>query len=184
MCQEQESLSILKDIALPIATVAISIVAVIFTWRALYIQKKHNITSIKPIGKIRIGDYESDIHISIDNNGIGPLLLQKVYLNDTEIKPDGTLVECIPEDKRNNIIWNNFSGNYINRVIPAGQNLVLIRWTPESDSEKNDIELAETRHNLRITFKDWNIKIEYTNIYESQTFVDELKLLWFGRNEE
>ncbi|WBL26786.1 hypothetical protein [Zunongwangia sp. HGR-M22] len=95
---ELENLILLKDIILPIATVA-----VVFTWRTLYIQKKHNIKSIIPIGKIRIGDYESNIYIRIDNSGIGPLIFQKLFLNGVKIPANKMLIESIPNSRRNNI---------------------------------------------------------------------------------
>lgn len=182
MCTEIESNALLKDIILPSTAIIISIIAVIFTACALYIQRKHNIKSIKPIGKIRIGDYESNIYIRIDNSGIGPLILLKVFLNGNEIPADKMLIESIPSRRRENIQWKNFSGNYNNRTIPIGDNLELIRWTPESDFPKSPEEIETTKSNIRDTFQNWNLKIEYTDIYKSETFTDELNLSWFGRN--
>ncbi len=182
MYLESEYLILLKDIILPIATVAISVVAVVFTWRTLYIQKKHNIKSIKPIGKIRLGDYESNIYIRIDNSGIGPLILEKIFLNGVEIPANKMLIESIPKNRRENIRWKNFTGNYFKRTIPAGENLELIRWTPETDFEKTEYQTSKTKSNIRDTFQNWNLRIEYTDIYDSQTFSDELNLSWFGRN--
>lgn len=182
MCGEIENTALLKDIILPSVAILISIIAVIFTALSLYIQRKHNIKSVKPIGKIRIGDYESNIYIRIDNSGIGPLILLKVFLNGNEIPADKMLIESIPNGRRYNIKWKNFSGNYNNRTIPVGDNLELIRWTPETDFEKSPEEIEITKSNIRDTFQNWNLKIEYTDIYESETYSDELNLSWFGRN--
>ena len=182
MCTELETNTLLKDIILPLTAIIISIIAVIFTAWSLKVQRKHNIKSIRPIGKIRIGDYESNIYIRIDNSGIGPLILLKIFLNGNEIPVDKMLLDSIPLGRRNNIRWKNYTGNYKNRTIPIGENLELIRWTPESDFQKNPEEIETTKNNIRDTFQNWNLKIEYTDIYESETYTDELNLSWFGRN--
>lgn len=182
MNTETENLNVLVDIILPSVAILISLIAVIFTAWSLYIQRKHNVKSIKPIGKIRLGDYESNIYIRIDNSGIGPLILKRVFLNGIEIPVDKMLLESIPIHKRENTKWKNFSGNYNNRTIPVGDNLELIRWTPETDFDKSPEQIELTKYNLRDTFKDWSIKIEYTDIYESESFYDEQVLTWFGRN--
>lgn len=94
------------------------------------------------------------------------------------------LVEKIPSKRIEKIRWKNFTGNYPNRTIPSGENLELIRWTPETDYKKNEQKIAKTKADIRDTFQNWNLKIEYTDIYESQVFVNELKLDWFGRNDK
>lgn len=182
MEQITDQVNLFKEIILPLTSIFISVVTIYFLWTSLKIQRQHNVKSIKPIGKIRIGDYESNIFIRIDNSGIGPLILKKVILNNTEITHDEMLLEKIPYDKRKNIRWKNFSGNYFNRTISVNDNLELIWWTPETDFRKKQREIITTKKNIRSTFQNWSLKIEYTDVYESEVFTDQLDLNWFGRN--
>lgn len=145
----QETSNLFLDVVLPILALVTSISAVIFTWLGLKIQRTHNFKSVRPIGKIRIGDYESNIFIRIDNYGTGPLIIKHIV---------------------------------VNRVIPSNGTLELIRWTQETDFERNETEVSEIRAELRRKLKDLKIKVVYTDIYEKNEFSDKLKLTWFSRN--
>lgn len=179
----QVTLDFTKDIIIPVFAVLISIAAVIFTAWSLYIQREHNKKSIKPIGKIRVGDYETNIYVRIDNSGIGPLILLKVFVNGEEVTENKMVLDYLPDNVVERIRWKNFTNNYKNRTIPVGENLELIRWTPSSDYEKSDEEIFEAKKDIRNSLKNLNLKIEYTDIYGRKTFNDELELSWFGRNE-
>ena len=159
-----------------------SISAVIFTWLGLKIQRTHNFKSVRPIGKIRIGDYESNIFIRIDNYGTGPLIIKHIVVNGEKLKKHEGLFNKLPDEFVESIRWRNFTTNYVNRVIPSNGTLELIRWTQETDFERNETEVSEIRAELRRQLKDLKIKVVYTDIYEKNEFSDKLKLTWFSRN--
>ena len=171
----------LKDIILPLLAILVSALAVFYTWRGLKIQRDHNKKSLRPIGKFRLGDYESNMFIQIDNHGVGPLILKQIYLNGKVIPTEEGLIHQIPSDRIINVRWKNFSANYPERTIPANGSLDLIWWDREKDFKKTEEEINQVKKELRDIFKNWILKIEYTDIYESEIFEHSLDLTWFGR---
>src|SRR5690606_1404935 len=121
----------------------ISAVAVFFTWRGLKIQREHNYKSVKPIGQIRLGDYQSKIFVRIMNSGTGPLILKKVIVNGTELKTNEGLIHILPEELRERIVWTNFTSNYINRAVPANEDLELLVWSINSHYDGKSEEIIE-----------------------------------------
>lgn len=161
----------------------ISVVAVYYTWRGLKIQREHNYKSVKPIGQIRLGDYQSKIFIRIMNSGTGPLILKKVLVNGTELKSNEGLIHTLPLELRERIVWTNFTSNYINRAIPVNEDLEMIVWSINSHYENKSEEFIEAdRKEIREELNKIHMKIIYTDIYEHELFEDELKFDWFGRN--
>lgn len=171
-----------KNEILPYLSILISGLAVFFTFIGLRYQRTHNIKSLKPLGRIKIGDFESDIFVSIENVGVGPLIIKKVYLNGKEIDMEKGIIHYIPTSIRENTKWKNFSANYKNRAISSLGTLELLRWTPQTDYEKNEIEIINTKKQIRELLQNWNLKIVYTDIYDSEDFEDTLSMEWFGRH--
>tara|TARA_B100000508_G_C11465832_1_gene282458 strand:- start:48233 stop:48802 length:570 start_codon:yes stop_codon:yes gene_type:complete len=174
----------LLKIGIPILALIVSCFAVYYTWKGLKLQREHNIKSLKPIGKITIGDFESHLFVRIDNYGVGPLIMKSLSVNGKKLNVKQTLLSLLDPHLANQIRWKNFSGFLPGRVIPAGGQLDLIDWTKDKDYKKSDDEIESTKRRCREHFKSWTIKVTYTDIYESKTFEDELELSWFGRNLE
>jgi len=161
----------------------ISLTAVFFTWKGLKIQREHNYKSVKPIGRIRIADFESKIYAKIENSGIGPMILKGLTVYNGE-KTNKSIIDAIPKELKERILWTNFTSNYEDRAIPVNGSLDLIVWTINStyDDIPNQIEID--REELRLALKNLTVKIKYTDIYEENNFVEEQKFDWFGRNLE
>ena len=184
MCTQPTStttIDIIKDVIVPVFTVITSIVAIVFTYIGLRIQRKHNFKTLKPIGKIRSFDYESNISLRIDNYGTGPLIIKAVYLNGNDINEDG-IIDYIPDEFADSLIWKNFTGSYPGRAIPPNENLELLAWSPTTYKKKNKDKIESDKKRLREILKDMTIKVEYHGIYENETFTDEMELSWYARN--
>lgn len=178
-----EDTNYITEVAMPLSALLVSIAAVFFTWKGLKLQRTHNIKSLKPFGKVSIGDYESNLFIKIDNLGVGPLILKSISVNGVELSERQTLLSFLNPEINDNTRWKNFTGFLYDRVIPAGGELDLINWAAEKDrTEKTQEQKELTKRQCREHFKDWNIRITYTDIYDSEVFSDELSLSWFGRN--
>ena len=55
-----------------------SIASIIIGFWGLWIQRKHNILSVKPIAAIGINDIANQIEITVVNNGTGPLIVKSI----------------------------------------------------------------------------------------------------------
>jgi hypothetical protein len=172
-----------SDITIQSLAFIVSSVAVFFTWRGLKIQREHNFKSVKPIGQIRLGDYQSKIYVRIKNSGTGPLILKKVIVNGQELKTNEGLIDTLSEKLRERIVWTNFTSNYTNRAIPANEALELLVWSINSHYDGKSSEVIETdRDEIRNELHKFDLKIIYTDVYEHELFEDEIKFDWFGRN--
>ena len=159
----------------------VSIISIILTILTLKEQKRHNLKSVRPIGRITVGDYENDIYVSILNNGIGPLIIKSFKAKNSKISSTTGLIDIVPTDINNNVIWTDFASNFDNRAIKAGERLYLLRLTFE---EKADQQQENIKTRLRNFLKDLTVELQYTDIYEKRTYTIERKLDWFGRHLE
>ena len=59
------------------------------------ITRKHNILSVKPLPDILVSNYRNRIAISIENNGIGPLIIKnfRAYVGD---ESKSNLIDWMP----------------------------------------------------------------------------------------
>lgn len=58
--------------------IAISLLALLATFYQLYLQRVHNEKSLRPIAQIGIMDRDKVLHVHIENNGVGPLIIEKL----------------------------------------------------------------------------------------------------------
>lgn len=166
----------------------VSIVSVVFTALTLKIQRIHNEKSVKPIAIISAGDFENDIFISIENKGVGPMIIKNIEVKNPK-KTTNSVIDIIPENIVSKILWSTFVREIENKAIAHGGQLILIQWKLNyneydySDLDKvgNDLNLTEQ---LRKALKDITIYLEYTDIYEKNIFKTERSMQWFGRRFE
>lgn len=160
----------------------VSVTAVYYTWKGLKLQREHNYKSVKPIGRIRIADFESKIYAKIENSGTGPLILKNLKVISGK-KTFKSIIEAIPKELKERILWNNFTSNYDNRAIPINGSLDLIVWTINSSYDKKTIEeIATDRNEIRQSLEKLKVIINYTDIYEKNNFTEVQDFSWFGRN--
>ena len=66
------------DVAISVCSLVISAAAVVISLTTYWSQKEHNKNSVRPILNITFGDYENDLYIRVDNNGVGPAIVAGV----------------------------------------------------------------------------------------------------------
>lgn len=166
-----------------VATVFISLAAVLIsfiTWRS---QVKYNKNSVMPILNIIVGDYENDIFVKLVNNGVGPAKIDKLTCTH-----GGTSSSCLinlfpPEGitlEINQTIkcvvpvtaWREFVENLDGRTISPGGMIMLLEL---ADAEKKQITA------VRALLKDTCVTVKYTNIYGDKMTPESRMLDWFGR---
>ena len=82
-----------------LVSVIISGLALLATFYQLYLQRVHNEKSLKPLGQIDLPDYKKQVAVHIRNNGLGPLILDRL----TFIKDDQqytSIDNCLDLDPR------------------------------------------------------------------------------------
>lgn len=172
-----------------LCALVVSVVSIVFTVIQVRLQRIHNKKTVKPIGRIRIGDYQSNIFVKIENNGIGPLIIKQILIKSKVLQTTKSLIDILPTDLTKRITWTNFTGSYEGRTIIPGQSLELIVWTINSsyDGKSQDV-IEKDRSDLRKALKDISVSVCYTDIYEKENFKHELTTedfsSWYGRHED
>ena len=177
----KEILDLIFGFSLSFFALLTSIVAVVFTYIGLRIQRKHNHKSLKPIGKLRTLDYENHISIKIENYGTGPLIIKAIYLNGEDIGNNG-IINYIPKKFADSLVWKTFTGSYPGRAILPNGELELLTWSDKNYKKKESKKIAKDKRKLRTIIKDFKLKLLYYGIYEHELYTDEIDLKWYGRN--
>lgn len=168
------------EVVIALCALLISMVSIFLTIQTLKVQKQHNLKSVRPIGHITAGDYEDDIYISIVNNGIGPLIIKELKVSNSQLS-SSSLIDIIPDNINNSVIWTDFASNFINRALKPGDRLYLVRLTFD-ETEKQQTNNKNIKETLRKFFQHLTLELSYTDIYEKKTYKVTRKLEWFGRH--
>ena len=65
-------------------SLAISVFALIATFYQLYLQRVHNEKSLKPLGQIYFSDRDKTILVQVLNNGLGPLIIDRLTFKKSD----------------------------------------------------------------------------------------------------
>ncbi len=153
----------------------ISLISVVFTWRALKHQRTHNCLSVRPLPYITVGDYENAIYVKIRNNGTGPLIVKKLTVLGAA-DPSMPLIANMPE-LLPGIAWANFTGETGGRSIPVAGEMVLLELSDPSLGGRFQL----SRNKAREALGKLSLNLEYTDIYGSKLPACTRDLKWFHR---
>ncbi len=120
-------------------------------------QRSHNIKSVKPFCNIHKCTTDNEINVSIQNAGLGPMLIQKVTFlksQDDTNKTVGLLPEELPFKLNYDVNYN--MGTY---ALASMGEVNLFKYVLDY-SEKMDIELIKNK------FMGHYICIKYTDVYD------------------
>ena len=124
------------NMIIAIATVLAVIVSSISTIIAAISVKKHtkyNKDNVRPICSIYLTNYNNLISVRIENDGIGPAIINNiecVYAKD--IKKE-TLYELLPENLKHEVFHSVITKKAKNLTITANEKFYLISITPKDD---------------------------------------------------
>jgi hypothetical protein len=177
------------DGIIALCALIVSVVSIVFTVIQVQLQRIHNKKTVKPIGRIRIGDYQNNIFVKLENNGVGPLIVKQILTKNETLNTTESFVGILPADLTKRITWTNFTGSFEGRTIIPGQSLELIVWTINSSyNNKTEAIIEKDRSDLRKALKEVSVSVTYTDIYEKEEFKHELTNdefnSWFGRHEK
>ena len=173
------------EIILSLCTVVLSLCAVIISILTARSQKTHNMNSVRPLLGIVVGDYEDDLYVRIDNNGVGPAIITNIKCCATynvTCKEGKSLVELLPVVMRvkcgnttellDLTKFTDFVEDITNRVIPVGGSITLVRLARPSEMKKQA---------LRYALSKCRVEVSYSDIYDSKPWSCTRDLDFFGR---
>jgi hypothetical protein len=167
---------IATDPKLLIATLAffVSFVSILIGVVSLWIQRKHNRLSVRPIGIIARSDFENRLAIRVKNAGIGPMIVKSIETSNNQGTKKEYPLDWMPSD----ILWAGFRRGFKNPAIMAGDSTVLLEYK----LDPQDKDSARQRDEIRSVLKNLTIRIIYTDVYGKEQPELVRSLDWFGRN--
>jgi hypothetical protein len=142
-----------------ICALVVSFVSVFFTVLTLWVQRRHNILSVRPLAQIALGDYEDELFVRLRNQGVGPLLVQSIDIYDRNGKFVGhDLVRQLPLPPER-LAWADYTMFFPGMAVPAGSNMVLFQFkgsatNPEFVAHRDEIRAALSALRLEIVYRD------------------------------
>ncbi len=167
---------IATDPALLIATLAflVSVVSIVIGVVSLWIQRKHNRLSVRPIGIITLSDYEDVLTIMVKNAGIGSMIVKSIETSINQRTIKKYPIDWMPPG----IGWATFRKDLENSAIKAGDSFVLLKYVLDPQDKNSALQRDEIRSRL----KNLTIRIVYTDVYGKEQPELVKSLNWFGRN--
>lgn len=141
-------------------------------WYLQRMQQIHNEKSVKPLGQIYFWDRDKTIAIRIVNNGLGPLMIDRImfYKSDTIYS---SIVDCVDLPARS--FMHDSSDDPVKRVILPGAYLTVFEATLAEG--ENESSLDRVREQL----KPITLKVACRDIYDNNIIL-ERDFQWFVRH--
>jgi len=161
-----------------LCAVFISLLSILLTFISLYVQRKHNRKSVKPIANISISNYENLISVKIFNRGSGPLIIKEFvseYRNDIK----NNLIDFMP-DLPENVSWSTYFDKLNEFSILPSESINLLEFRPDLE---NNIE-TDYRDKIRKVLSEIKVTLKYSDIYDCLMPVNIKDLSWFGRHNK
>jgi hypothetical protein len=166
----------LAGVVVSLLALLVSCAAIILAAVSMHLQREHNYKSLTPIATISIGDYEDNIFVSVENTGIGPLIVTSLRVTDGKTTKND-IISWMP-DLPQGMVWDDFHTNLPASCVPAGSTVKLMELSGDPD----DLQFAKARDNSRRVLQQLDVIVEYKDIYERPMPSAERTLSWFGRH--
>jgi hypothetical protein len=157
-------------------------------------QRKHNQLSVTPLLNIAYGNYDTDLFVSLVNNGTGPMVIKSIMVIGAA-NPSEPLINAMPDlspDPDDLVTLRYVASDLTGRSIRAGGGeIVLLRLRyKREEALKKPPETAKaarlrfdcSRDTFRTALGTLALRVEYTNIYEGRFPPVERSLDYFVRN--
>jgi len=145
-----------------IGSVAVAIIALIFSIGSSAAQRKHNRLSVRPLASVLLGDYEKQVYVKLTNNGTGPMIIKSIRIINAP-NPSRPLIDAMPK-LQPGVDWTMFLPRaVVNRSIRPGGVIVLLLLA----SKCSDSKFILSRDQVRQALGRLEVHVEYTDIYGS-----------------
>jgi hypothetical protein len=166
----------LANAVAPIFSALTAVIALSVSIIALWMQRRHNVLSVRPIPEVTVADYENSLRIRLKNNGVGPLMLKGVRVIGGKKSKDSIVawMPALPADRP----WTHFATDLTSRVIAKDKTIPLLELT-QFEGER---DFAACRDLARAALRELTVEVEYSDVYQSRFPRYSKSLSWFGRN--
>jgi len=155
-----------------VLAIIISMLALFATLYEAYLQRTHNRKSVRPLIQIDLGDHENKLYVYIRNNGLGPMIIDKLSFTKNGT-PYAYIKDCldIPSTSYMHVLVNDAA----KRVVLPNAHLVVFEKAFGDHAQNTEIDL------VRKQLTPITLKVNYRDIYDNKfTFVRDLN--WFSRH--
>jgi hypothetical protein len=154
----------------------VAIASILLSMYTAYLQRKHDILSVRPLGYIILLNYETNIGVKIVNYGVGPMNIIDLKVEDSNHNTTDTLIEYI-ENKMTGETWSDFVEEVVNRPLAPNNEIVLFLYKYDEEDSKDEFDIK--RNKLRHILKGLKISLTYEDLYHNKfLFCRELKGLF------
>ncbi len=165
----------LKTVIAAVAVIVSFLSTLLALW-SVYLQRKHNQISVKPLPDMIFGDYTNEIKVALHNHGLGPMILTKVEILKDEILLDDDLISLMPEPPKG-IDWDDFVELLKDRILAPGEEKMLVKLSGNPTNKT----FVNFRNKVREELAPLKVKVYYKGIYDKEETVFEKSLDWFRR---
>lgn len=139
----------------------------------LYLQRRHNENSLRPLGQIKFVDQKARLAVQIENCGMGPMIIERLsFIKDGKIFTK--ISECLDLDSR-----SYFSASIDSKIekvlLPNGQMDIFAKDVTTLTA--HEIDMIKSKLSII------SVKLAYSDIYDNR-FTSERGLQWFSRYAE
>jgi hypothetical protein len=142
-------------------------------------QHKHNQLSVTPLADIPFGNFETNLFVSLVNNGTGPMIIKSITVIGAA-NPSEPLIKAMPDLPPDDLVTlTYFASDPTGRSIRAGGGglrLLQLRYNGEKEFKNR---FAPSRDKIRAALGPLTLRVEYKDIYEKE-FETERSLGYFA----
>lgn len=136
-----------------------------------HLQRVHNAKSVKPLGQIYFWDRDKTIAIRIVNNGLGPLIIDRLTFSKSDTIYS-SIDECLELDARS--YMHALLNDSVQRVVLPNSHLTVF------ETQFKDDEGEDRMNHVRKQLSSIILKVEGQGIYDNKIIL-ERDFQWFAR---
>lgn len=156
----------------------IGLLASIATVASFWIQRRHNILSVRPIAEILVGDYENRLVAVIENKGTGPLIIKEFIVRNSAGIERKSVIGFFGVEFAD-VTWTMFLPDVDGQAILPGERKVLLELIGSPDSP----DFFSQRDRVRRILSGLEAELHYQDIYKRSMPVKKRKFEFFSRRK-
>jgi hypothetical protein len=155
----------------------LGISAIVLATYTAFLQRRHNFLSLKPIGQIKLHDYENRVAVRVANAGLGPLVIKRFEATDGS-REFPNLISAMP-DLGSEMLWETYFDELLNVAVLPGEEAVILALSGPASDENYLRARTLVRHRL----SELTVKIYFEDAYGRSIKPVSRSLDWFGQSK-
>lgn len=131
------------------------------------IQREHNYRSFQPIAYLRLGNFKSGFSIELSNEGVGPLIIEKVVVRCPAKDCSAADFVALLEPEKVPIFWDKYAQRLKGRTISPHKSITLLSLFDEKRDQDPayDAAFAAFRASSQSAIAGMFFSLDYKDIY-------------------